>query len=192
MEYIIASIGRSGSTLITELIEKSTKKEKVYVYDIKDKNGYIKKTHAHFKEDPNFDYKAIYLYGNIGSSIHSMYLKRVKYSLHLDHLEVSKKHINNFLILLRLSRLLAFLYLIKNDKFRFKDNYKSWKKSKNTLFIKYENLCSNKEDNVKKIEDFLGLKLPSFEILPRKSSAEKLPSFLKRAINKEYGNYFDA
>jgi len=62
----------------------------------------------------------------------------------------------------------------------------SWKKDKNTLFIKFEDLLKNKKDNLDKISNFLNIKLPNFQVRKRKNSSSNLPKFILDEIKKEY------
>jgi len=220
MEYIIPSIGRCGSNLLTSLISKASGKKACYVnsYDKLGKHdGHVKKTHLHFKKELNCDYRAIYLHGDMGDIIASIYnlygnpnfqnkwqkeirnIQETKEKLnplfwkgflgnHLKHLEVKKRHIIMFFIISRLSKQLAFLYLIIGDKFRFKENIESWRGSRNVLFVKYEELCKNKKESLRNISNFLGLTLPDFKVKKRKSSKLQLPLKLQRAIKSVYSN----
>ena len=80
----------------------------------------------------------------------------------------------------------AYLYLIIGDKFRFEKNFKSWKRSKHTLFVDYNLLCENTEVELKRISNFLGFEFPNFKIKKRNSSAEKLPWILRQFIRWQY------
>jgi len=191
MKYIIASIGRCGSTLITDLIAQAAQKKIMYANTINEHDNSIIKTHAHFTEEPNFGYKAIFIYGNITNTIASMYKNRVNLKKHLLHLEIKEEHIIKFWKFYNYSKLIAFLYLVKNDKFRFKKNYLSWKKSKNTFFIKYEEYCKNQSKVMEKMSKFLNLKLKNIKIKKRKSSFIKISPVLWILIKMEYKNFFN-
>lgn len=78
MIYIIASIGRCGSKLITQLVKEavgtSAKKYFASTYEKLNKvNGNVYKTHAHFKYEPDFDYCAIFVWGDVDKVISSLY-----------------------------------------------------------------------------------------------------------------------
>jgi len=135
MRYVIASIGRSGSTLITNLISQATGLPFVLSPDLNSPESGILKTHLHFKIEPGFSYKAIFIYSkNITDVISSMYAGRVDMKRHLYHLEVFKRHRLIFKLAIKIRRLfkyekideainkLVFRYMITNDKFRFKEN----------------------------------------------------------------------
>jgi len=218
MEYIIPSIGRCGSNLLTSLISKASGKKIRYIgsYDELNKHdGCVKKTHLHFRKELNCDYRAIYIYGDIGDTIASIYnlygnpnfqnkwqkeighIQEKKEKLnplfwksflgnHLEHLEVKKRHIAMFFIISKFSKQLAFLYLIIGDKFRFKENIESWRGSRNVLFVKYEELYKNKKESLRNISNFLGLTLPDFKVRKRTGSKLQLPLILQRAIKLVY------
>jgi hypothetical protein len=135
MRYVIASIGRSGSTLITNLISQATGLPSLFSSDLNSSESGIHKTHLHFKNEPDFSYKAIFIYSkNITDVISSMYAGRVDMKRHLYHLEVFKRHRLIFKLAIKIRRLfkyeridkainmLVFRYMITNDKFRFKEN----------------------------------------------------------------------
>jgi len=202
MEYIVPSIGRCGSTLLVRIIAESSGRERVFVSNINKlerHKGKVMKTHAHFKKEPNFDYKAVFLYADVLSIITSLYNidRKGRFMLiwllgHLSHLEVKKRHVIIFAFLYALGLLirpikpLAFAYLITNDKFRFKENMRAWSKSQNTLFIDYNALCAQKEETVEKISNYLGMHLYSFEIKPRTSNTKEIPQKLRKLVDYNY------
>jgi len=183
--YVVPSIGRCGSTLIWELMNEALKTE-----DIPLPNGHILfKTHEHYRGQFK-DYKTIYMYGFIGDVIASLCTKQISgLKQHFAQLEILPKHIAVFMFLDKIHRCLALWYLIIGDKFRYKENMHSWKKHTDILFVKYEDLCGNKDKKMQEISSFLGFDLPDFDIKKRKSSFNSLPKFLQKAITKEYSPY---
>lgn len=205
MEYIVAGIGRSGSNLLVNLIKKASgkKSEFVNLYAALGKQNHcVKKTHLHFKGELSCDYSAIFLYADIAGIIASLHkicvdkkeaLDSVPWKIfinsHLEHLEVKRAHLVIFRWILKCNKLLAFLYLAVGDKFRFKENIASWKHSKKTLFIKYDALCSDKEDTLKRISQHLGLAIPDFVVKQRKSSKKDLPFLLRMVVKCAYSSF---
>lgn len=217
-KIIVASIGRCGSGLLTRLIVKSTGRVKGFAasYDqLYKAGGAVEKTHLHFTGTLNYDYRVIFIYGDIENIIASLYsihgdshfhqrqLEQMEIPLrdwkkplsmlwdafltrHLRYLCVKNEHIHNFFKIAHFSKLAAFLYLIIGDKLRFKENMESWKHSKSVLFIKYEALCSNKKEVLQHISDFLGVDLCNFEIQKRHSSKSDLPMLLRIVIKRVY------
>lgn len=208
MEYIIASMGRCCSGLMTRLIQEATGWKVLYARSyigiargsnchyvclLNHCDSSVKKTHAHFLKEPNFDYRAIYMYRDIGDIVASLYrLGPGWLEEHLVNLEVNKDHINtyfrivNFKMPGRYRNFFAMLYLIIGDKFRFKDSMASWRHAKNVLFLRYEDLCKNKEKCLKEISNHLGIVLPDFEIKKAASSKKQLPLLLQAVIKLVY------
>ena len=200
MEYIIASTGRCGSTAIARLIYEVVGKKGMPIAtryeDLDIDTGGVKKTHLHFKREPKCDYKALYVYGDIGDVIDSLYhnmeIGFIKF--HLTNMEVNQKHLAFMLKILNLPiprarRFLAFSYMVIGDKFRFKENIESWRKAKNVLFVKYEELCNDKRKVLKDISDYIGLEINSFEVKNRRASIKKLPFLLRFMIKHTYKEY---
>lgn len=198
MEYIQPSTGKCGSTLMTQLMAQATGREISYARDLHDFPGTIKKTHSHFKTEPHFDYRAVFVYGNIGDGIAQLYFTRGVFNSHLENLQIKESHRKVFYKILgerssrfyELRRFLAFFYLVWNDKFRFNENIKSWRKSKHTLFIKYEDWMENKEKISRQVSDYLGIELPDFQIVKRASSEEDLPFLLRHLILWTYPFFY--
>jgi len=197
MTYIIASTGRAGSTAVARVIAESLPVKGMPIImeypDFCKHDGHAVKTHLHFKEELKCEYRAVYVYCNIGDCISS--LVRMPYGFckfHLKNLEVNKKHLDVFLKILRLplpskvKKFFAYYYIIKNDKLRFMENFKSWKKSKHTLFVKLENLISDKNGTMNKISQHLGVPLADFEVKKRLWYKKDLPYVLRRLIDKTY------
>lgn len=188
INYIIPSIGRSWSTLMTSLIVNASGKKDDFFIDLPNKQwNNVIKTHSPLFKEPEFQYKAIYMYWDIESTIASTY--RVNLLKHLTNLHVKTYHKIIFYVLYIINKNIWFLYLIKWDKFRFKENIDSRKKSKNTLFVKYEDLINNKDKKIEEISEFLWLKLPNFKIKKRKTSFSNLPNYMLNEIKKEYWNF---
>lgn len=186
MEYIIASTGRSGSTLLANLVSEASGREICYANNLNEHNNYIKKTHCHFKEEPNFDYRGLFIYGDAGDNIDSVYSGKTNLPAHLVHLEVKKEHQRMFWRINKICKFASFAYLIVGDKFRFKENLESWKNSKNTLFIRYEDLCQNKKIVLRKISKHMNLQMPDFVVRKRDSSKKNLPLLLRLLVKIVY------
>ena len=190
-EIIVSGIGRCGTTLVSNLIGKATKRRVRYIADIRKSKGIIKKTHSHYHSkysDVMKTHKTIYMSGNIGDSIASLYrIGSIIFALaHAIHLQVKLKHLLTFCFLHVKNKDSAYLYLIEQDKFRLKENISTWKKRSNTLYINYEELCTKKEQTLKEISNFLEVDLPDFEVRQRKSSINNLPESMQDAIKSEY------
>ncbi len=189
-EFIVPSIWRSGSTLICNLISKWSKRPIKFLRDLSklskiDKDIYVLKTHSPLKEKLNYNYKAIFIYWNIENAIASIYnIKNI--NNHLINLWVNFRNRLLFNIKKIFDKDDAYIFLIKWDKLNFKKNIKSWKKDKNTLFIKFEELLKNKKKKLKEISNFLWISIPDFDIKKRKTSSKDLPKRIIKQINKEY------
>jgi len=202
MEYIVPSIGRSGSKLIATQIAAACGKKLVIIRSLKDydKPG-VKKTHLHFRDEFSFPYRAVYMYSDIGSSIASLYslAKQGKYRFLKDHfknLEIDPDDIKEFFQRLKTESTNpdvenAFLYMTQGDKFRFMENMRSWRRSRHTLFLRYEDLMKNKDEMSKRISQHLGVQLPGFKPGKRKSRPEELPAVLREEISATYVAWSD-
>ena len=203
MKYIVASIGRSGSTLVTKLICEAMGLPFAFTTNLNTPDDGILKTHLHFKLEPDFDYKTIFIYSkNIIDVISSMYAGRLDITRHLYHLEVFRRHRFIFMLATQIRRLfrnerinealntLVFRYMIKNDKFRFKENALSWKASKRVLFVAYEDLCASKDKELLRMSTFLGITLPDFEIKERLAKTDNTPIELIDLAMREYDDFF--
>lgn len=189
-EFIVSSIWRSGSTLVSNLISKWSKRpirflRKLSEYSKINKDIYVIKTHCILNDKPKFNYKAIFLYSDIESSIASIY-NIDKINPHLKNLWVNFLNRIIFNIIKINNKEEAYIFLIKWDKFNFKRNINSWKNDKNTLFIKFEDLLKNKENKIKEISNFLWVNIPDFEVKKRETSSKNLPKELLDEIKKEY------
>lgn len=203
MKYIIASIGRSGSTLVSELVSQSIGKNIIFISDLRSTEDAVLKTHVHFKFEPKYDYRVIFIYSkDIIDVISSMYSGRMDVMKHLVHLEVLKRHRIIFWMVIKIGALLrlrkiidatktlAFQYMIKNDKFRFKENALSWKSSKSVLFVAYEDLVESKDKELLRISTFLGIALPDFEVRKRQAKDDNTPTELIDLALREYKDFF--
>lgn len=188
-KYVVASIGRSGSTLIADLIDQATGSQHAYTQDIVNSNLQTKKTHAHFIKDLE-NHKTIFMFADIYDVITSLYLERIPLLEHFNHLEIKKSDIRIFRFLYKINKNLGFIYLILGDKFRFIENIESWKKSSQVIFVNYESLCENKDFEIERISNFLGIKLPDFKVKQRVSKPDILPKLIKIAIKNTYEQYY--
>lgn len=194
MEYIIGSAGRCGTRLMIGLLKRATGRKCVFAQFLGEPNGCIQQTHMHFKEEPSFEYRGIYLHGNIGDNIASLYQKCDNKWLerHCRSIEVRKEHAEMFLKLLDCGlpigkRFLAYSYMVIGDKFRLKEHITSWRRAKHVLFVKYEDLCRDKERILREISSYLGVTMPDFEVKKRAGSLRKLPLLLKILTALVYG-----
>lgn len=207
MKYIIASIGRSGSTLVSDLLSQATGTAIKFTSDISSAEDGVYKTHIHFKFEPDNSYKAIFIYSKditdvIASMYSSMNSGRVDMKKHLVHLEVLKRHRLFFWMAVKIGKLLryekiiaatktfAFRYMITNDKFRFKESALSWKSSKNVLFVAYEDLCESKDNEMLRMSTFLGFALPDFKVRKRQAKDDNTPTELIDLALREYKDFF--
>ena len=188
-------MGRCGSSLISTLLASVTARIEIFAssYEtLRGSDASLIKTHTHLKRALPYEYKAVYMYGAVTPIIRSLYKlwRDKKYGFvkeHLENLEVKKFDRFVFNILYPLNQASAFFYLISGDKFRFKENMASWKSSKSTIFIKYEDLISSNKEVMMKISDFLGVQLPELKINDRFSRNTSLPRLLEKEIEKVYG-----
>ena len=198
MDYkiLIPSMGRCGSTLVADSIAAvlNTKVHFVPNYhnapDVK-----VLKTHAPYSGEPPYDYRAVYLWGNIGDIIHSLYEGRISWGgdprigmqKHLQHLGIGLCEIGFFFELLREDKDKAFEYLIEQDRLRLKTNCESWEYDlPRVLFIQYESLCLSPEVYFGLISAHIDIRVPPPEIKPRQSSMSKLPEHLQQLIRETY------
>jgi hypothetical protein len=79
--------------------------------------------------------------------------------------------------------------LVRGDKFKFKNNINSWKKSKQVIFICYSSLENATTQTLECLEKFLGFSLSKVVVRKRLSQFEKLPVLLKKALHKQYKNF---
>ena len=194
--FIIASIGRTGSTTMATKIAKAVSDNQRFLREIdpagSDEYPRVLKTHMRFREEFRFPYKAIFLYSDISSSIASLYLKAREGDLHflvahLENLGVRKRYIAVFAVLLRLKMLsLAFLFLIIKDKFHFMELIDSWKRAKNVLFVSFESLTQETDTTLTQIASFLEIEPLSLNVRERNSSPTQLPAVLRWAIQAQY------
>ena len=217
MKYLVPSIGRCGSNLIVKMLSDATKAQKVFTYsynDLFNNDNCVIKTHLHFKQEPNGDFRTIFIYDDIEAVVASLYdiygnnnfikkheeevgteiISKKSTSLfwknwfkrHFQNLEMKPTHIRLFFLIAKLSKQLAFIYLCSGDKFRFKNNIKSWKNSNKTLFVKYTDLANNKEEILKKISAWVEVEIQDVEIKERSSSPLGLPFLLRKLIDRTY------
>ena len=191
MIYIISSIGRSGSTLITDVIAQATGQKIAFATSFKPAEEGVLKMHAHFRGEPGYEYRAIFIYSkNVEDVIASMFSPLLDLKKHLVHLEVSKKHRAVFWTIVKVGKLFgkkaakvakqaAFRYLIKGDKLRFRENMLSWKSAQHVLFVAYEDLCGSKERELARISGFLGISLPDFVVRQRQTKDYGVPVNLR-------------
>ncbi len=201
MKYLVPSIGRCGSSLMWELLITATGCPPDQINDlkkIKHAPAQVIKTHDHYRATLDYNYRAVFMSGDIRSVIASLYAKNPHFiCIHLKHIQVALPHRIVFGQLIRLAKIFrndffrerAFCYLVKNDKFLFKKNIESWKKSKNTIFINYNDLCQNQEKALRKISDHIGCSIDSFEVKQRTSNLSILPKSVLHLIESNYPQY---
>jgi hypothetical protein len=195
MHFIVPSIGRCASTLIANLIMQAIGKPVCYVWDIKTEYGpFVSKTHQHFLGEPAYPYRAVYVWGHIGDIIASMYHWDItrNFESHFAHLEVEPEHRSYFFEMIRRGlREDGWLYLVDDDKLRFKNNLASWEQARHVLFIRYEDLCADAPTTMAHINHFTGLTLDVPRIVPRKGRFGHLSGGLQQAIQHEYGELLE-
>jgi hypothetical protein len=200
MDYkiLIPSLGRCGSTLVSDSIAAAlhTKVHFVPDYRIAPKK-WVLKTHVPYRGAPDYDYCAVFLWGNVGDIIASLYQMRTSWGsdkidglrLHLKHLDVWTERADYFFMRLERDYDDAFAYLIAGDKLNFCFNYLSWGAAPNTRAIKYEHLCAYPTETFDEISDFIGTHVPPPEIKPRQSSIAQLPKRLQNLIRENYPDW---
>lgn len=190
MIYLIPSIGRCGSTHFTYWVGEAAGMEVRFSMDPHRHftDGMVNKTHWHYQGPYPFEeWKAIYIWGHVGDSIASIHSGRVKTLAHFRNLMVVNDHLIEFERLRqKASKEDAFLWMIEGDKFRFKENYRSWKLAPNTIFVKYEEFVGGPDWVRRQLSNFLGLEFPGTEVKQRASNWQNLSGKLQGAIIKEY------
>jgi len=170
---IISSMGRSGSTLLFDVLKNyRSNNEFIILHDkLNLKNNFLYKTHSFSEDMPkNCNCKVLYLFSNPYNVVISAHKN--------TNLKMHYKHMNGF-------------WGMRNqwhifDSLRLEDNFDSWYKKQNfeLLTIKYECLY----ENINIIEDFIGEKLIFPEIKKRKTNWKNHE--FKNDIEKTYGNLF--
>jgi hypothetical protein len=138
------------------------------------------------------------MYDDIEDIIASLYEKNKHFlHVHFRHLKIPFIYwLICFLLLQiekawgkRIFREKIFAFLIKGDKFKFKRNVQTWKKSKHVLFIDYKDLHKDKAGTLQRISDFVGCKIDDFELRPRSTSTDAVPQSLKDLIKIHYADF---
>jgi hypothetical protein len=184
--------------LMTSLIQKAARTKQWEfartLEELQGKDACVLKTHLHFPGELALDYKAVYMYDDVGASVASLWLLclgregRGFMHTHFQHLSVRPFDRFAFLTILRLSKTFAFLYMILGDKFRFEENMRSWRSSKNTIFVRYGDLIGDKEKTLRRVSDFLGIEINpgDFNVGARCSAYQKLPWIVRAALKASY------
>ena len=104
MRYIIPSVGRCGSTIMTECVAKASGKKQSFVNkpsDLRSIDERTLKTHLHFPGELPPDYKVVYMYDDTAAVIATLYRLRFFpdkwFRNHLCNLGVRKLLIKVFL-----------------------------------------------------------------------------------------------
>ena len=192
---LVASIGRSGSTMLYQSLIYSSAKNlgidneklinalKCEAWDLQESislhNGCVYKTHD-LPSDPSYleKFKIIYLHDKPSKIVTSIFnitnnegLGWLK--LHLKHLRSDERLHTRFL---------------KDEIFNFKDHLVQWKKYdvKNILFIHYEDIWNS----IRKIEEFVGF---SVEMPPKgkRLSTDAVSENIKIKIEEMYKHLDD-
>src|SRR5262245_36846461 len=202
MTYIVSSIGRSGSTLLWDLIADSTGREKLFVKDFNDfaaHQGKVIKTHDRFPAEPGYEYRAVFVHDDILNVIASLFHRHLtdrnfQMNVHLVNLNIRYLHRQVFRYITQggrhlhgLRATLAFGYLIIGDKFLFKSNTASWRKSRHNLTVDYRALINEKEKTLKAIGAHLGVAVKDFQVRARESEAKRLPWIIRWLVRLNYG-----
>ena len=198
MDYkiLIPSMGRCGSTLVADSIAAALNTKVHFVPDYHNAPDVkVLKTHAPYTGEPPYDYRAVYVWGNVGDIIHSLYEGRTSWGgdprigmqKHLQHLGIGLCEIGFFFELLREDKDKAFEYLIEEDHLRFGANCESWEYDlPKVLFVRYNEMCQYPIETFDAISDFIGTHILPPEIKPRQSSMSKLPQHLQQLIRETY------
>ena len=191
---VVASCGRSGSTMLTNAIARSSVRcnlgfvekgvaqslERPAFVDLNGvtfKRGYVYKTHSYPPTKKVSNYvKFIYIYSDPYKIVASLYRKN-----RLTGGDWIKKHSSNFG-----ESIDSVEEAIKKDSLGIRKNYIKWSGSKN---IKLAMVKMNKLwESIEKISRFVGfsIKLPPKK--ERRSSIKKLPQKIKNIMSREYKN----
>lgn len=193
MEYIVPSIGRSGSTLVTRLICEATGRTEGYTQDLFQQHlvddGTVKKTHAHFVAELPYEYRAVYTWGDVGDVLSSMFSGRVNLPVHLEHLEVDVENQIAFWEMLDRDADEAFAFLVEGDRLRLWENIRSWALSERVLFVEYERLCSDKNEVLAAMREHTGLALPDFDVKPRVTGRAQLSPEVRALVDDVYAGF---
>jgi len=201
MTFIIASIGRSGSTLVWDLIGQSTGRPQIFLKDFDQfalHQGKVIKTHDRFLSEPEFEYRAIFLHDEIVNVIASLFHrhltdKNFQMNVHLVNLNIRYLHRQVFRYITQggrhfhhLRATLAFGYLIIGDKFLFKQNSASWQGARQCLTVHYHDLISQKERTLQAMSAHLGVPLKDFPVRARESQTQRLPWIIRMLVQFNY------
>lgn len=193
MQYIVASLGRCGSTLVAHAIGCAAERPVWITRDLSSApcGRQVIKTHAHFQGELLEPFRAVFVWGFVEDIFASLMSIRDRGWMlaHLAHLQVRPEHIEVYRMLSRRRRYTAvWRYLVEGDKLRFVENVRSWARAK-ALFIQYEKLCMYPEWKSRKISNYLDLDVPLPAIRPRQSDWRELPRSVHRAIQESYPSW---
>jgi hypothetical protein len=188
--------------MLCDIIAKTLNTPYVFVRDYSNivDNRRIFKTHASYTGEPNYEYKAVYMWAGVGDVLCSLYLNRTSYGgdpylglrYHLMHLGMAQRDINRFFALDNTSRDDAFEYLIYGDRIGLQENVKSWYRSPHTIKYHYNDLCKRPKLALEYIGQHLGIEGLSEHtptITPRLGRFGKLPTHLRDLILDTYPSW---
>jgi hypothetical protein len=171
---IIASMGRSGSTLLNDVIAKVYKDRGFIIFHelqsgMKLKRNSLYKTHSHAQFLPKGDVKVIYLFGNPMNVVLSTY-ERTNLPQHFRHMDGDWENRD---------------YYLEKDVLRLEENFDSFYQLQqfDLMTLRYETMY----DHLKEIENFVccHLKFPSF----KKRKTDWRTSEFRSQLERTYGMF---
>lgn len=187
--YVIASIGASGSRMIRDAIKAASGRDHVNDDYPGDWRGKVLHTHAPYSDVSKKlgrNWRAVFVYGHIGDAICTFYEERNSSAVGLRLMGVDDEHRAEFTEMVEIDKLDAWLYIVEDDKLRWRENILSWTTAPNTLPVIYEAVRLEPKRLARTIGDFLDLDVVLPEITPRVSDWRRLPRELQFAIQAEY------
>ncbi len=186
--YLVPSIGRCGSNLLTRLIAASSGLPIVFArsYDQLVTSNAVVKTHLKYRDSISGDFRAVFVYDDPCSIVASLYdiwgdktfgdkwndekgvsraealpsdFYRHWFKRHLTNLSVAESHLDRFFYLSQRSKLIGFMYLVAGDKLGFIANVASWNQAVNTVMLRFSSWHQNYEAVTQVISQHLGLDL---------------------------------
>ena len=187
MKILVPSLGRCGSTLVTDAIGAVMPGPSGFANDLTHSpNTTVVKTHAHFRGEPGYAYRAVFVWGYIPDIVASL-AARTTNAPHFHHLEVAPDHIARYLqIEADDSRMAALCYMVERDRLRFKTNLASWRCARHVMFVQYEALRADPAGVFGAISAFVGTQVPAPEIMPRQSDRRTLPGAMRDLLYQTY------
>lgn len=192
--YIVASIGSSGSRLLVQMIEAASGLK--HCNDDTEKwRGMILHTHKPFDANDQrlkpHNWRAVFIWSHIGDAINGFYEKRISQEVGLRLMNVEENARQNFLEREDRDPIGAWVELIEGDKLNWRKNLLAWAGAPNTYSINYEIFCLAPHGVCSMLSKFLDLEIPAPTIKLRTSNWLRLPDRIQAAIQSEYGDLLE-